>query len=132
MVIYEKPIPVKAYKQNFDELELFCRHNQDMEILLKEWVPLEVVMHVRQKYGSQLIVPNIGQVLTEIFTKMIDEAAFRKRTNTKAANPTIVSELENRTLMGLMGFLGKDPLRMVVNDIHCLLRYYSGKKDIDF
>jgi hypothetical protein len=130
-VLYDKPIPIKGFKQNIEDLEQYCRHNQDMEIYLKEWVPMEVVQHIKKKYGSQIICPNIGQVITEIFTNMINEAAWRRRTKTKVPNPALLNEAHNRTLMALQGFLGNDPLRMIVSDMMCLLRYYSGKKDID-
>lgn len=130
MVIYEKPIPIKSFKQNFEELEIFCKHNRDVEIAIKVWVPAEVCQYIKQRYGSTLIVPHIGQTMGAIFTKLIDEAAFRRRSKTSLPNPVILTKSEKETLLSLQGFLGNDPLRMLVSDMYCLSRYYCGEKEI--
>lgn len=131
MVIYDKPIPIKEYKQNLDDLDQFCRHHKDMEILINDWLPLEHVMYFKKKHGVTLKVQPLGFTLGIILGKIFDETAHRLRTKTNTANPGILNQMENRTLLAAQGFLGKHPLRSVLNAMFCLARFYSGTKNID-
>ena len=131
MVIFDKPIVIKEYKQNLEDLEMFCARHKDMEILVNDWLPLEHVMYLNKKHGVTLRVQPLGITLGSILGKVFDETAYRLRTKTATPNPTILTSMENRTLLAAQGFLGKHPLRMVLNSMYCLARYYSGAKNID-
>ena len=102
-----------------------------MEILLYDWIPLENVLYMKQKHGVTLKVQPLGFSLGIILGKIFDETAYRLRTKTKAPNPTVLTAMEKRILLAAQGFLGKHPLRMVLNSMFCLARYYSGEKEID-
>ncbi len=130
-VLYEKPIPIKGYKQNLEELEQFCRRHKDMEVSLMDWLPAEHVLYMKKKHGVTIKAQHLGYNLGIILGKIFDETAYRLRTKTNVPNPTILTAMERRILMSAEGFLGKHPLRMVLSAMFCLARYYSGAKEIE-